>query len=220
MLWGFFASFSSIHAQDVLGVLDLSSHSFIDSGTVVLSGPWLFSFNDSAPVPVSVPHNWRGLVTDKGRATSFGSAEYRLSVLLPPGSQSLQLRIGDIGSSYILYANGKEIARCGEPSYHSSSTVARVQPLYVSVDVSDGNMDLLFKVANFVDGNGGGLWGQILLGENSQIESRRMRSIIAESFNAGIFLIIALYYLVLFLYRRTEKPMLLFSLICASFFLR
>lgn len=216
----FFIVYPCAYARETSGILDLRFYSFSKSGPAVLSGPWLFSFNESENRPVSIPHNWRGLVTNKGRTTSFGTAEYKLTILLPPQPQTLKLRIGDIGTSYTLYVNGEEVARCGEPSVDFSSTIARVQPLYIPLDLPGGQIDLLFKVSNFVDSNGGGLWGRILLGENEQIESLRMKSIIKESFNAGIFLIVSLYYLVLFLYRRSEKAMLLFSLICASFFLR
>jgi len=202
------------------GIVDLSSRSFVENGPAMLKGRWKFRYRGSGETGVEIPSNWKGTKTAKGKAGAFGFADYSLTVILPADGAPLMLKVGELGTAGMVLVNGTAVSQTGIPGTTAAETVPDVRIQYVSLPAGTAPLDLTVRVSNFDDTNGGGIWGRISIGTVAQIERMRHAAMIRESFMAGLFFIVSLYYLVLFLYRRSDRTSILFALICVSFFLR
>jgi len=198
----------------------LSLHCLFAGPIQTLRDGWLFSYKDGSPRPVVVPGNWTLYGSGIG---PLGYGRYERIIDL--GSSQLQaplmLRIGEIGTACAVYIDEQLVARRGTFGTSPEAHVPMVAPLYVPLPEDlPQRITLTIRVSNYEDTNGGGIWGQVLLGNASQIQGFRDRAIIRDSVMAGIFIIVFLFYIVLFIYRRTDRALLLFSLICLAFFFR
>lgn len=211
---------SPVTPTAVKGILDLSSYSFIDSGNVAVQGTWKFRYKNSSESFAEIPSNWKDSVVDGQKAGAFGFAEYSIHVVLPSESNDLMLCLGEIGTASTVYLNGVVVARNGVPGKDVRGTTPSVRVRYIPIPQGLQTLDILIQAANYDDSNGGGVWGRIYLGTAEKIGYKRDGAIILDSVMTGIFLIVSLYYLVLFFYRRTDRTSLLFGLICFAFFLR
>lgn len=181
---------------------------------------WLFSYKNESPRSVKVPGNW----TLYGPGIDpFGYGRYERIVDLGPleSRLPLMLRIGEIGTACAVYIDEQLVARRGTFGTSRETHVPMVAPLYVPLpeDVSQ-RIKLTIEVSNYEDTNGGGIWGQVLLGGASSMQAFRDRAVIRDAAMAGIFIIVFLFYLILFIYRRTDRALLLFAVICLAFFFR
>lgn len=209
------------------GFADLSDADFSGGGPATVRGEWLFRALD-ADIPVSVPSNWKGLRIPQAGGQSitldaWGSASYRLELALPDSPervQDLMLRIGEAGTASTVSLNGRVIARTGTAGSTAGETVPDVRVRYLPVEPVPGINTLEITVSNFDDSNGGGLWGTLTIGKSRDIVRLHYARTIQESLLAGIFVIMCLYYLAIFLYRRSDFALLAFALICAAFFFR
>ncbi len=208
------------------GELSLFTWSFQKDGPALLGGDWAFQYGESEKGFAPIPSNWKGSGRAGHRALVFGYAEYALHVILPPDDGlTLMLKAGEIGTASSVYLNGNLAAQTGIPGRTAAETTPDVRIRYIPVPEGsraggERTLDILIQAANFDDSNGGGIWGPIYLGTTEQIEHLRYSLVIRESFMAGLFFIVFLYYLVIYFYRRTDLTSLLFALICVSFFLR
>lgn len=202
------------------GAIDLSSYSFVDKGSVDLRGFWTFELPDGSSGTAHVPGNWKGVKIGSSRMAAIGSAIYRLAVDLPDSAPPLMLRIGEIGTSSQIFVDGECVAVNGVLSSDRAAAVPEVSVRYVPITPRGKTMMIEIHAANFDDVNGGGIWGPITLGTAERISYQRNASLVLESILLGIFLVVFLYYMALFLYRRADISSLLFSLVCACFFFR
>ena len=181
---------------------------------------WLFSYEEQSPQPVVVPGNWTLHGSGIG-PLGYGCYE-RFVDLSPVRSQApLMLRIGEIGTACAVYVDDRLLGRRGTFSTREETHVPMVAPLYVALPGDLPNrIKLTIEVSNYEDTNGGGMWGQVLLGSTDQIQTLRNHALIRDSAMAGIFIIVFLFYLILFIYRRKDYALLLFAFICLAFFFR
>ncbi|TGK01163.1 guanylate cyclase [Leptospira langatensis] len=214
------------------GVLDLRDWDFEKDGIVELNGEWDFYWmqlvppekfwQEEVPKPaglINIPGVWNGYELDGKHLPPIGYVTYRLTLLLPENSPDLAARIEDgQGSAYDVYWNGKKIARNGivatseaeeRPEYlPQTSAVPRAKEVQVVVHIS-----------NHVHRNGG-FQMPILLGDASEIFAARDRLRLTSAFLAGALLIMGLYHLGLFFYRKKDTETLWFSLICLTITMR
>lgn len=208
----------SIRAEN--GVIDLSAHSFEKNGPAALRGEWKLVLPDGSGGVIQVPGNWKGQKIGQDRMSASGFASFSLRILLPESASPLMLRVGELGTASKIIVNGVAVAQNGVPSETPAGTVSSVKVRYLGLPAQGKQMDLEIIIANFDDPNGGGIWGPVTIGTVEQISYSQNTALIRESLLSGIFLIVALFYLAIFLYRRSDLTSLLFTLICAAFFLR
>ncbi|MFQ3546942.1 MAG: ATP-binding protein [Termitinemataceae bacterium] len=196
-----------------------SLNSFV-SKPVSLRNGWRFTFQDKESRSVSIPANWKFYGSD---IPALGYARYERTIELPPSEQRqpLMLRIGEIGTACRVYINGTRVASQGVLSDKSDSHVPMVAPLYVPLSQNlPSTVTLTIEVSNFEDTNGGGIWGQILLGPEQTIRLQRDRNLIQDAAMTGLFLIVCLFYFVLYYNRIVDTALLLFACICGAFVFR
>ncbi|WP_304222261.1 ATP-binding protein [Gracilinema caldarium] len=187
---------------------------------IPLQDRWLFSFQDRNPMTVLVPSNW--ILYGKAiPALGYGRYERLLTLPPPEARPPLMLRIGEIGTACEVYIDDKLIGGQGTYSPDPAAHVPMVAPLYLEIPPNlPDQVKLTIKVSNYEDTNGGGIWGPIQLGSKDELLGRRDRALIRDAAMAGIFFIVFLFYLILYLYRRKNQALLLFALICLAFVFR
>jgi len=203
------------------GEADLTQWDFSSKGIVHLRGMWEFycgelleprDIDQREKVSVSyipVPDDWDDFEFSGRRMGSYGYSTYRVRIKTP-GDEALYLKIMPPNSAYRLWVNGIFYGGCGrvgrsiqeeKPSYEL--------PVY-EVRPAERNIELVLQVSNYSIYLGG-LTCSVLLGQRDQIYNDKNAKIAFDVFIFACLLIISIYYLGLFLMRRSEVSSLLFS---------
>ncbi|TGK07660.1 adenylate/guanylate cyclase domain-containing protein [Leptospira semungkisensis] len=214
------------------GILDLRDWDFQKDGSAELNGDWQFYWMELIPahifeeeeVPhptglISIPGLWNGYEVDGKPASPIGQATYRLTLLLPENSPNLAIRVDDgQGSAYDIYWNGQRVA--GNGIVGTSEAEERAEYLPQTSPVSPRTeVQVVVHVSNHVHRNGG-FQMPIILGEATKIFGARDRLRLTSAFLAGALLIMGLYHMGLFFYRKKDTETLWFSLICLTITMR
>ncbi|MEO7801548.1 MAG: sensor histidine kinase [Ginsengibacter sp.] len=208
------------------GVLDLTTHNWVNNGIVNLNGEWAFYWQklytpgsldslQSRPSTYSyVPGFWNRDIPGKGIfQPAFGYATYHLKILCPDSPEKLSLKFLTVASAYKLFVNGKQLLEVGKVGTTRATTSPAYDPVIVPVTPLNNQLDIVIQVANF-NYSTGGLWDFIKLGPNEKIHSFWLRNVGLDFFIAGGFFLIGLFYLVIFFYNRKQLAPLYFSIFC------
>ncbi len=227
-----FFPLSNLHAQQVplavKGVLDLTEYDFKTNGSLEIRGEFEFYWNQmlnpaddifsGEMIYMEVPGSWFSLKDEYPQLTRYGFATYRLMLLLPAGMNDIAIKIDDVYSASGYFLNGKAIDYLGFPGVNKFQTVTRYSRPVMTGTVDVQEVELLIKVSNF-DHRLSGIVGGIRIGNVTQVKEERTRELFRGHFLIGALLIIAIYFLGLYLIR-SEHYRLYFSLICFLMALR
>ncbi|MEN8202133.1 MAG: sensor histidine kinase [Bacteroidota bacterium] len=220
------STLSSLHAQQlplaVKGVVNLTNYNFKADGPVELRGEYEFYWNQmlnpaiegdtGEMVYAAVPGSWYSLRKEHPEIERYGFATYRLILLLPEKVDEITFRIEDVFSSSGYFLNGTAIDYLGFPGVNKYQTVIKYNRPLVTGSVTNREVELLIRVANF-DNRMSGIIGGIRVGLPEQMKEQRQKELFRGHFLIGAFLIIGIYFLGLYLIR-TEQYRLYFSVIC------
>ncbi len=207
------------------GVLDLSNYEFDETSEVELKGEWEFYYDTFLFPPIAeeikasqylnVPRSWEGFELNGKVLPRTGFVTFRGVILLPAQSLGKELRlfVPDIASAYRLYINGVLSGNQGEPSEKKETDIAKLQPKYYSLIPKTDRLEIIFHISNYQNNNGG-FWDNLVLGSREALENIKMTSTAKELFLLGAILIIGMYHSGLYFYRRKEKSIFYFALMC------
>jgi len=219
----------------VRGMMDLRTWDPAVDEPVSLDGEWEFYWEhflseaemtqESVPAAmeyVKVPHIWTGTTFRGMSLPGTGYGTYRLKVLLKetgdrnisspcPDREQLALKIFDSSSAYTLYMDGNKIASNGVAAASEENAVPQEKPLIARFVPSSPHFYITVHVSNYHHRNGG-LWKEILIGSNKGITSLRSHKLAFQFFLAGSLVIIAFYYLIMYLLGKKETGYLYFSI--------
>ncbi|MDA8443282.1 MAG: ATP-binding protein [Peptococcaceae bacterium] len=207
------------------GTLDLSAWNPNTQAVLNLNGQWEFywhklltyrDFKDSHPKPdllAEVPAVWNYYQLKGRNLPGFGTATYRLKVSHAPVGQALALRMSTVATAYRLFLNGKLLASNGKVGPDKQSYKPEYRPMTVEFTPPTRNFELILQVANFSYARGGA-WYSIYFGSVQGVRGLERLIIYKDMVLIGAFLIMALYYLSIYLMRREEKSNLYFVLLC------
>jgi two-component system, sensor histidine kinase ChiS len=221
-----------LHIQDSkiplarAGVLDLSGWDVRAGGVVPLRGEWAFYPGEllqptpGQPLPgkenplfLKVPGAWDQAVSPL-HPTPFGYGTYKLEIVLPlHGVQQYALREQIIRTAHRMYIDGNLAGQEGEPGTDRASTKPRVMPYNVNFSPQGDRAEIVVAVANFDYGHLGGIFKDLQFGSSDAIERHSMLRFIGDNLLMGFYIVSGLYFLFLFLFRRTNIELLYFSLI-------
>lgn len=200
-----------------------------ETGSVfALDGEWEFyweqhispGYQSDPDAYAIVPHRWKNSKLFGKKLGAFGYASYRLEIETTDRIDELGIIIPYQGSSYRLYINGEIIAQNGDPGTNRASSKNAYRPQTVYFDLTTNHIEMIFHVANFDYGVGGGLWGVPIIGESERIMLITYRQMVLEASILGIFIVLFMYHLSLYIARRKDVTTLYFALICLSFAVR
>ncbi|MBN2699272.1 MAG: sensor histidine kinase [Bacteroidales bacterium] len=204
------------------GLLDLSNYNFVTDGPVTLKGEWAFYWNrllaeefekyENDRIFLKVPNPWSHYKKSGLPIERTGYGTYRLTILLPPGIDQMGFEINDVLSSSAWYINGNKIGNVGFPAANKYQTVIRVRSPMIKASLSSKEIDLIVQVSNF-DYRTGGITGRIVMGLPDQIIDKGVKKSNISFLLIGIFLIIGIYFLIIFL-MSFEQYRFYFSILC------
>ena len=222
------------------GVLDLREWDFERDGPVDLQGQWEFYWQEFVPprAPASTgappernaappatdfieaPRVWDGhRVPGVGPIGAHGYATYRMRILLPADAPSMALRIDYAAAAYRAYWNEKQITGAGTVATDSASEVPRWVVQYSSLDSEQNDAFFTMQVSQY-HLPWGGFYRPIRLGSEEDIYAAKEKDRLIEAFLCGTLLIMGLYHLGLYLFRRKDRAPLWFGLLCLTIVVR
>lgn len=206
------------------GVLDVRGADFT-SQVYALSGQWEFYHGQlytpedfrqgtvKAGEYIDLPGPWT-----RAGYPKLSHATYRLKILTSPGQVYL-LYIPEIMSSSIIWLNGEEFYRAGKVGESDDDTVTGVRNELLAAASPEGTLELVVQAANYRM-NGSGIFYPLLIGRDTILIHHVFwqRTVVAAAL--GGILLIGVYHLFLYFFRRQERMYLTFSLICLTTVLR
>lgn len=216
----------------VEGVLDLRNWHLEKDGSINLSGEWEFYWKQllepaaftgqEKPAMtgyIDLPRPWNGYVVEGRELPAHGCATFRLRVLLPDDKNHLGIRVNQIFHAYRLWINEKMILTGGVPAIDRVSMVPNRSVKTGSFQADRNELQVLLQVSNFHHFKGG-IRYPLTLGVADQIAWIHNRNTAFDLFLFGSLLIMTIYHLGLFYFRRSDRSILYFGLFCFLFALR
>lgn len=213
------------------GSIDLRSLHWQDSSRVALDGEWEFYYRallspqDFAKQPhlphhlVNVPGPWNNYTLPGETITGSGYATYRLVIYAPVTDRPLALKFSSPRTAHKLWANGKLVSEDGIVADDATAAAARFYDKVVPVEASDGRIELVLQVSNYLHHKGGPR-RSVTLGDRSALEHDYYLANSVNIFTFGFTIAIGLFYSLFFFIRRTDKVALHFALFILTFSLR
>jgi hypothetical protein len=206
------------------GIIDATAFDF-GKGRLNLGGSWIWydskllspsQLGDADGLPVEFPGTWNDR---RANESGQGYATYVVKVILPHGTQQLAVDMPDIYSSYILFVNGKELARNGTPGKSYETTVPQWRPQLVPLDLKKDTLQLVLQVANF-NHYKGGVKEPITLGAESMFAQKEFLSTAGKSAAVALLFILAVVFMVIFFRSGRKIIVIYFSLLCITWAIR
>jgi two-component system sensor histidine kinase ChiS len=209
------------------GRLDLRGWNPTQGKLVRLGGCWDFYWqklltyrelkNNPAPdLKAKVPAVWNKYRIAGKKLPGFGYATYRLRVVNAPKGKPLALRIPTFFTAYKLYINNKLVSANGKVSSSRQHSAPQYLPKNVEFTPVETSFELIIQVANFTYARGGMAY-PICLGTTEQVWKLYRNVADRDLLLIGALVVMALYYLIIFLLRPKEKSSLYFVLMCLIF---
>lgn len=209
------------------GVLDISNISISELGSVQLTGEWEFYWNQLiAPESFQagfqmdksyckVPGDWSYYESGKNSPEKFGYATYRLLIKTSAADSVFGLRVNRVDASYNLWVNGRLLIALGKIGNSKESSVPKWGTQEKIISSNRNIQEIILQVSNFSN-NSGGITENIEITSTESMRSKIKKEIALAFLMLGVMLIIGLYHVVLFLFRKSVKSSLYFAVL--SFF--
>lgn len=206
------------------GALDLTGWDFTRQGPVNLDGEWEFYWNQmlepkdflADPRPnrtglFDVPAPWNNYRLGEKNLPGQGYATFRLLIKLPPDGELKACNIPYMSTAYRLWLNGKLIAENGQVGINRDDMKPEYRTMTMPLWIDGQNAELVLQVSNFYHRRGG-FWQSIEMGNLPQVMAKAQKSLAANMFLFGSFMLMGLYHLGMFLFDRKNRIALFFSL--------
>lgn len=203
------------------GLLDLSQNT-IANEVIPLDGEWAFYWNQLLEPTtinqgkisdyVNFPSSWNKYEINRESIPGAGYATYRLTFIASE-NEILALKIPKVRTAYQLWVNGKLIARAGTVGVTRDTMVPQYLPQVASFDALQGENEIVLQISNFYRPSGG-LLNSIQLGGEAQLLALRYNGIAYELFLFGALMMMGIYHLALFFFRKKDHSPLYFGLFC------
>ncbi|OQB13777.1 MAG: Sensor histidine kinase YpdA [Firmicutes bacterium ADurb.Bin193] len=215
---------SSIDIED--GTINLSDWNFNKNGNIKLDGQWAFywdkllsygdikSGTDTAPAMSDVPQAWTKYRINGQKLPGQGYATYKLHVKTGlPSDSLLSFKLNTFSSAYNIFINDAQIAVSGRVGRTKQQYTPQYKPQIVVFGIPASEFDIIIQVANY-DFSKGGFWNSLTMGSPEGIAALQDLVMGKELFVIGALVMLVLYYLSIFLLKRSEKKFLDFALVC------
>lgn len=206
------------------GSLDLISWDFKRDKTISLDGDWEFYWNELLTMEdfnsdsynkefITVPSPWNEKVIDDKKLGSDGFATYRLKVKTNGNQKDFAIRCKTISTAYSLYVDDNMITSGGKVGTDEKSSEPEYNSGVFVFHTDKAEFNIILHVSNY-SFDKGGIWESLSIGNPDALTASREKDIAVELFTIGALIIISLYYLSFFIFRKKDKEMLYFGLAC------
>jgi PAS domain S-box-containing protein len=210
----------------VNGVLDLSDWDLAKDGPIELNGKWEFYWNahlrpgdftgDNPPAMsgvIQVPGAWNGYEVNSEKIGAHGYATYRIKIILGDARPRLAFKFLDMAVAYRVYVSGEKLMSAGRPGKTFESTTPQFYPQVVDFQPASEHLEVIIQVSNYHHRKGGA-WETVLLGLAQDMRQIRQSALNVNFFLFGSILIMGIYHIGLYIFRREEKSTLFFGIFC------
>lgn len=211
----------TIHEKAANGLLDLSQTN-LQNEITPLDGEWTFYWNQLLEPTiveqgeisgyVNFPSSWTKYEINGEAIPGSGYATYRLTFIATE-NEILALKIPKVRTAYKLWVNGDLIATAGTVGTTRDTMVPQYLPQVVSFNTLSGENEVIMEISNFYRPSGG-LLNSIQLGGEAQLLELRYNGIAYELFLFGALMMMGIYHLALFFFRKKDPAPLYFGLFC------
>lgn len=208
------------------GMIDLTGWNQNEADAVRLDGEWELYWGrrltpedfKGARSPektgyLNLPSAWNGFEQAGEKLGGSGYATLRLIIMPGRGGQKLALRLFNICSAYALWLDGRPLAGSGVVSDAPEGESPNPSVMLPGFQNDGSPIELVLQVSNFHSRNGGVL-SSILLGSEESIFAGQARRWGTAMFFIGCLLVMGVYHLVLFWFRRRSVSSLYFGVYC------
>jgi len=209
------------------GQFDLRNWNAEDGSIHLLDGEWEFYpsqwlidgsqrqlLGDNAPRHIQVPGGWSE-VLHADKPSPYGYGSYRLLLYVDPAKHlNYSIRVPSVRTASELYVNGRLLTKSGQVATTKDEYISKDLPYSTTFTADDnGVIELVIQAANYVDSRSGGIVRSIKFGSEEAIAKEMKASIFMQFLAAIIFIMHAVYALILYLIGNREKKLLYFSLL-------
>jgi len=208
------------------GVLDLSGLDMVRFDPVRLDGEWEFYWDQllspedfrRGDIPVvttfiQFPKSWNNYQLNEQKLGGEGVATFRLRILPGTGNQELALRLVDLNSAYRLWANGKLLVENGVVGKDACQEIPGQSIQQPRLYSGNQPVELVLQVSNY-HYREGGVVASIGLGLPDKLMAVQLRQWGLALFCIGSLLVMGIYHVVLFCFRRQNITPLYFGAYC------
>lgn len=212
------------------GLADLSGCDFSKGAPVALSGWWQFAPGEllssrewatwaiaHSPLEMAVPGLWRDHRPASADLVVYGCGTYRLLLRLPVGTAPLKIRFTNLQSSSLIMLNGQPSGGRGRVSGQRETAVDFDLPFTVVIPGGLTEVEVLVQIANWHNGQGGGILADQLVGEAGVIDRYAMGGLVTEVVVSSLFLFMAVFTLILFLHQGRDWSLAVFAAVALGF---
>lgn len=216
------------------GIIDLAGWDITRNGPLELDGQWEFYWQQllvpedfHRPEPphysalLSLPGSWNHLKPEGASLSRKGYATFRLTIFTGSPKQELALRLGNIRSAYRLWVNHQLLLENGTVGRNEAEEVPGQPVRLVRLPATDRPLELILQVSNHTYRDGGVI-SAIRLGPAETMHTEQLRKWGITLFYTGSLLVMGLYHIALYLFRRKNIAPLYFGIYCllwTAFFL-
>jgi hypothetical protein len=139
------------------GQLDLR-YTDLSEEAAPIQGPWEFYPNQLIG-PNDASGKSKSNMTFPSTWSAYDYGTYRIRILLPSSyrSKALAIEVPPVFSSYLLFADGKQIGANGRVGVTREQTQPEWKPAIYIIENHSDTLSLTLQIANFYHSNGGGL---------------------------------------------------------------
>ena len=207
------------------GELILTEADFMNNDTIPLTGEWLFFWQEflnekemeqrnlMSTSTISVPSSWEDAV-----ATPYGYGTYYLKILIPEEKvgNTLAISTTNQSTSYTLLVDGVRIASNGYVGSSKETSEPGFENYIVYFTPRDEEIHLVLHVSNFSHPSGGANQG-IYLGTAEKVYESYTNTLAYTMFFIGAILVMGVYEICIFFYRKKDREFLYFGLLGITF---
>jgi two-component system, sensor histidine kinase ChiS len=207
-------------------VLDLTGWDMEKDGPVRLDGEWEFYWGqlltpDDFKDPRSpkktgylpLPSAWNSFEQRGKKLGGTGYATLHLHVITGQTSGNLALNLFDIYSAYALWLNGNPFIESGVVGKTFDEEVPDPSSLVREFRNEENSIDLVLQVSNY-NNREGGILSSVRLGSEMAIHAENARQRGTALFFIGSLLVMGVYHLALYCFRRKNISPLFFGIYC------
>lgn len=146
----------------------------------------------------------------------FATSRIRIFV---PDDRTYTITASSIDFAHRVYVNGELRFEAGNPAENEAEFVAGRAQMTLDVKAENGVIEIIQQAANYVHREGGGHMN-ICFGSPKIIQTYLALTYGPETMIIGLFFVLFLVHLVLYIMRQSYKPNLIFSLLCLTWMVR
>ena len=195
------------------GVINLENEQWSDY-VFGLYGKWDFYWGElltpeqlanynGEKIAVDVPGSWTSYKVDGKPLPKFGYATYHIKVTLPPNIHDIGLSFHGVFTAYKLWVNGQFIDENGKVGTSKKDSKPTWVPKTYYLHLDGNEADIVIQVSNYQHFKAG-LVRQVVIGAPELIEKFDILNVGIEAGLIGSLLIFALFFLMVYYYRKDD----------------